>query len=170
MLDEIQLGEAARLLIENVKKNKMTKKKELRDILQSKKLSFSEDVSSLATYLALFGLRLVGSSTLAANESFFLVRSKEDSIKRKKMDGGTSDFKSTVVVLTLLYLEKELLELSRLTFLLCKIFPEDEAKQLIDRMKREKYITIEKNEHGLLVKYYWRFYLEFPEFNPNAYF
>ena len=73
------------------------------------------------------------------------------------------------IIFSIIFLESGILLLDRLTNFLNQIdcLKELQVDSLINKMKRENYLRVFKEEEILMVEFCWRFHLEMPGFNPT---
>ncbi|KCZ81492.1 hypothetical protein H312_01070 [Anncaliia algerae PRA339] len=165
--NEIQYGEAMRYMISNNIKHKMTHRREITSILKTGRVDYQQALAELNSRFISIGLEMHPCSTdqLDTSDTFFLVR--DQSIKT---DEEIEEFlEKLIIAVTIIYIENKKMSLEVFTNILSKLMGNEKAESLIFEMKKHKYVKVEK-EDIYVIKLYWRFYAEFPYFDPLEFF
>lgn len=170
MIDEIQKGDAARLLIENTGRAKLTTRREIRSVLKIEKSDMNGALDTLDAFISELGLSITAPGSIYESDVFFLVRGSDTKCKKAKGCSYSKSFYRMVVALTIIYLENKAVELNKFLEVLRKILGEKEAEETIFGLKKMKYAKVEKEDENMIIFYGWRYYLDFPDFNPLEFF
>lgn len=168
MPNDIQYGNAMRLLIDNNIKSKQTHRRDLKIILEVERDEYLKSLTQLSKKFQNIGFELApcSANTLAESETFFLVKKADN----KQEDPPSSFHEKLIIALTIIFLENKEIILEDFTNILSKIWGNKKAEDLISDMKKLKYIKVEKKEEEYYVTYCWRFYAELPLFDPLEFF
>lgn len=172
---EALVGELVRILMENQSRSAPTRKQNIRALL---KLGPKETVALMEAsrqYLLKLGLELVGVGKagvveLAEAEKYF-IRKVQASDEARALCPEES--KRLVLVFTIIILEQMSVEPSRLWFFVqkAKAFEgEEEFNEFIRWARGCGYLSIAKIEEAPSIGLGWRYYCDFPSFDPKGYF
>jgi hypothetical protein len=188
MTDEkIHVGQIIRLIIDNQNRSLTTNKKEIKQKHKIDPKKYIEVIEEVDSRLREMGMMLVGVEKdsivgFIRAEKYFIVKeygTNEINKKRKRMSGDVKVdvrgdwFTRLLILLTLMYLEGGCVYLRRLIHLLRKIEILGDEKEIMDYIndiKSKGYVRTYRCEDECYVKLSWRFYSDFPNFDPSFIF
>lgn len=158
MVEESLLGRGIRLLLSNQQLAKRTPKSTLKQALSLSRDTYSAGILQLTRSLEHFALELI---FYPDSDTFFL-RTNTESSKRvcnKKLI-------DIITILSILFLESGSLEIDKFNELVRRVYEKGEMEEIVGEMKRMKYLVGESVDGEVVMKFGWRFYVDFPDFDP----
>ncbi|EPR78280.1 hypothetical protein SLOPH_2474 [Spraguea lophii 42_110] len=170
---EVEIGQIVRYIIESHKKGIRSIRRNISSEFKISKTDYPSTIQKVAEKFEELGITLVGIDCMVPQsyvnaEKYFLVKNNNEHVKKIKVEINDFDLKLMILIFTIIFTEGDHVGHPRLIKILSK---SEKLKNydligFINTMKRKGYLNITKIDEELIVDFNWRFYVEFPNFNP----
>ncbi|KAF7683662.1 hypothetical protein TCON_1132 [Astathelohania contejeani] len=161
--EDALVGSMIRTIITNQASNNTTSKKELRNKHHLQTQNYNALIDLLISKLEEIDLKLVGIEGSITTDPKYAERYF---ITRANGNGRVRDFSTLINLITLIYLEGGRVGYDRLKHLMEQTGKTENYNDLIIYYKKIGYIQIYKEDDKIVVGFNWRYYAEFPDFDP----